>query len=271
MKLPIWLIDTFTSIPFRGNPTAVCCSNEELAGQTMQSVAHELNCPVTAFIKTKTGVAGAYDIRYFTPVTEIPACGHATLASVAFITQGKNKNVNITFYTANGIAIETTTNSDLIMMSYPVYQMNNCAVSNEMMDALHLKMYRMAGYSTNLETLFIEIDSPGILRTIQPDYQKLVRCGDQVKEVVVTWASGDEDYDYLLRSFCPWIGIDEDPVTGSVHSVLGNFWKERLGKNNMVAYQASARGGEIFIRAFDNNVEIGGRSVIFLKGEITVN
>jgi predicted PhzF superfamily epimerase YddE/YHI9 len=88
--------------------------------------------------------------------------------------------------------------------------------------------------------------------------------------VVITSISDDANFDYFLRSFCPWIGIDEDPVTGSVHSVLGNFWKQRLHRQNMNAYQASARGGELLIRAFDDRVEIGGEAVVILTGEMAV-
>lgn len=268
MKFDVCLIDTFTSIPFHGNPTAVCHSREELNEGNMQSIAKELNCPVTAFIKNKKARPHDYDIRYFTPSTEIPACGHATLAAAKFLSQHTENSDSITFHTINNIAIRTAPEAEKIMMTYPAYQMENFIVGEEMMDALGVKSFSMAGYSKDLETLFIELDSPDILRTIQPDYRKLTWSSDRIKEVVITTASDNQAYDYLLRSFCPWIGIDEDPVTGSVHSVLANFWKERSGKAHMKAYQASKRGGELFIRAFDDKVEIGGQAVIILTGEI---
>ena len=153
-------------------------------------------------------------------------------------------------------------------MTYPAYAMEEQVVNAELLAALHLNDYKTAGYSEDLETLFIELESAESLRNIQPDYQRLVKSSEVIKEVVITSVSDNANFDYYLRSFCPWIGIDEDPVTGSVHSVLGNFWKKRLHKEFMNAYQASPRGGKLVIRAFDDHVKIGGEAVVILTGEI---
>ena len=270
MILSTWFIDTFTATPFKGNPTAVCRMEEELSEHTMLSIANELNCPVTAFIKMKPGGTNTYAIKYFTSITEIPACGHATLASAKCVLNQNDVADSVLFCTINNIIIKTFVEGDRVLMSYPVYELEENAVDDELLAGLNLDGYKTAGYSPDLETLFIELESAESLRKIQPDYPKLLNSSDIIKEVVITSVSDSPSFDYYLRSFCPWIGIDEDPVTGSVHSVLGNFWKRRLHKESMNAYQASPRGGEILVRAFDDRVEIGGQAVIILKGEISL-
>lgn len=271
MKLSTWFIDTFTSTPFKGNPSWVCLIEEELSSDVMQSIANELNCPVTAFIKKKPGTNNSFDIRYFTPITEITACGHGTLASAKFVVHQQSAGNAFVFHTVNEVAIRTVMNEDgTIMMTYPAYKLEDWVVDDRLVAALGLGNYKTVGYSQDLETLFIELESVEALRTIQPDYQKMVASNDEIKEVVITCASNTPEFDYYLRSFCPWIGIDEDPVTGSVHGVLGNFWKKRVHKEKMSAHQASPRGGNLVIRAFDDRVEIGGSAVILLKGEMNL-
>ena len=269
MKLPTSFIDTFTSVPFKGNPTAVCHVVEELNNQTMLSIASELNYPVTAFIKTKPEKIHSYEIRYFTAITEIPACGHATLAAAKFVRSKNETNDTVWFSTINNITIKAFYEGSKVMMTYPKYEMQTCTVNNNLLASLQLDDYKTAAYSVDLETLFIEIDS-ATLKVVEPNYQQLIRSSDIIKEVVLTSVSDNNNYDYFLRSFCPWIGINEDPVTGSVHSALGNFWKLRLGKQSMNVYQASLRGGEILVRVSDEHVEIGGEAVIILNGEMTL-
>lgn len=270
MILSTWFIDTFTVTPFKGNPTAVCHTEEELCQHTMLSIANELNCPVTAFIRMNPRETNAYDIRYFTPITEIPACGHATLASAKFVMAQNDTAHSLLFCTINNVSIKIFIEGDKILMTYPAFELEEYAVDDKLLAALYLDRYKTAGYSPDLETLFIELESAESLKKIQPDYQKLINSSDTIKEVVITSVSDNRNFDYYLRSFCPWIGINEDPVTGSVHSVLGNFWKKRLNKKRMNVYQASPRGGELEIRAFDDHVEIGGEAVIILKGEISL-
>jgi PhzF family phenazine biosynthesis protein len=269
MKWPVYFIDTFTSTPFKGNPTAVCYVEQDAPAQTMQSVATELNCPVTAFVSRRAGHTAAYNIHYFTATTVIPACGHATLAA-AMVVNRRDGNATATFHTINAVLIETVIEGTIIMMHYPTYAMENYVVSKPLLESIGLSYYKTAGYSAPLETLFIEIDDPALLRTVQPDYAKLVECNQEIKEVVITAASDDSRYDYLLRSFCPWIGIDEDPVTGSVHTVLAGFWAQRLHKNILRAYQASRRGGELLVKSLGERVGIGGEAILILDGLIEI-
>ena len=265
MTLNIFFVDTFTATPFKGNPTSVCYSDTLPDAATMQAVAAELNLPVTAFIANKK--PGEYDIKYFTPITEIPACGHATLASarIAMMNDGEGKLV---FHTIQNLAITAFSFQDNILMGYPRYEWKKAAVEKDTLQSLGIESYRAAAFSAELETLFIELHHGDAVRKVQPDYRRLEKSSALIKEVVITSASDDPRYDYLLRSFCPWIGIDEDPVTGSVHSVLGSYWQQQLNKNTLKAYQASQRGGELLVNAYDHKIEIGGNSVIVMKGEM---
>jgi PhzF family phenazine biosynthesis protein len=268
MAISVFIIDTFTSEAFKGNPTAVCLPGEKLSRETRLAIAGELNLPVTAFLGPLPE-RGAYAISYFTPTTEIPACGHATLAAaqVALMT-GDHRNAK--FLTADKMVISTVSENDYSTLVYPKFGLKEFAVTDEILASLAIEAYRSAGVCAELEALFIELADEHLLKAIRPDFARLVAAADELKEIVVTCRSADAKYDFLLRSFCPWIGIDEDPVTGSVHSVLAGFWEARLGKNELLAYQASARGGELYVRSVDERVELGGRSVAILKGEITI-
>ncbi|MDX2301732.1 MAG: PhzF family phenazine biosynthesis protein [Microscillaceae bacterium] len=269
MNLGFGILDTFTSVRFRGNPTGVCVMTKTLTDEIMLSLAKEINFPVTAFIQKEKLSGNHFAIRYFTPTTEIPACGHATLASAGFVFEREVLH-QITFTTMEDINLEVRKEGDLIVMTYPKYSLEYFNVSQVLLEGLGVNTYQSAGYCKELETLFLEIEYPDILRNIRPDFQKLLRLHDPIKEIVVTSTSDLPEYDFLLRSFCPWIGIDEDPVTGSVHSVLGSFWQTRLQKDRLKAFQCSERGGELFITPLENKVELGGKVVMVLRGEVCV-
>lgn len=235
----------------------------------MLFIAGELNFPVTAFIEYNAAGNTPYPIKYFTPTIEIPACGHATLASSKVIFD-LSSTVTASFITIEGLVLEVRSDDDIIVISYPVYLLETIEVSKQLLDSMGLDDFKSSGYCKELQTLFLELESPAVLKSLQPDFKELVNSSDIFIEVVTTSVSDMEGYDYLLRSFCPWIGIDEDPVTGSVHSVLGGFWKSRLNRNKLKAFQCSQRGGEIFITAYSDKVELGGKAVTILKGDISL-
>lgn len=267
MQVLVIFIDTFTTEKFKGNPTAVCVVDNPLNSDLMLSIAKEFNLPVTAFIEKNS--SGLHPIKYFTITGEIPACGHATLASARVMFE-MGKNDTVKFQTKEKIVITAIQRDDTIYMTYPKYDIVTVDVSKDVLKSLGLNEYASAGICTELEALFIELNDAHVLRTVSPNYKNLVQSNREITEVVITSASDKPAYDFLLRSFCPWIGIDEDPVTGSVHSVLAGFWKDRLGKNDLKAYQASERGGEAFVRAFDDKVELGGKTVILFKSELSI-
>jgi PhzF family phenazine biosynthesis protein len=234
----------------------------------MQSVARELNFPVTAFMGAVNS-ASEFAISYYTPVTKIDTCGHATLAAARLLFDMFEKN-DVTFYLSREIKVNARLEEDAIIMAYPRYQLEAVSVNSALLSSLSITNILSAGFCKELDTLFIELESPEVLRSIQPDYAQMVASAPDIKEVVTTSVSDTDKYDFLLRSFCPWIGIDEDPVTGSVHSALAPFWQQKLHKQQLTAYQCSERGGEVFLTVFDSTVELGGKTVTLLKGEMTV-
>ena len=267
MQIDTYIIDSFAATPFKGNPTSVCYTQSAIRERDMLAIANELNQPVTAFIQQIK--PGEYSIRYFTPITEIPACGHGTLgaARTASLESGLT---NVVFHTKESVVLQATINDDLVMMTYPKYELQPFKVTKAILKSLQLDAFKTAGYCRELECLFIETDASR-LRSIKPDYRKMIQSTNAIVEIVITSADDTNGYDYLLRSFCPWIGIDEDPVTGSVHTVLSGYWQQRLNKSELRAYQASARGGEVIVNAFDDKTEIGGKTAVVLKGAITLS
>jgi PhzF family phenazine biosynthesis protein len=259
-----FLLDSFAGKRFSGNPTAVCVIDSSTDSEEMQNIAKEFNLPVTGFITGQR--KDCIDIRYFTTTTEIPACGHATLAAVSVVSTLYNLK-EFSFKTIENRVLQVEIKEDIIYLYYPVFKTIPYTIGSEMEKALGVQSYTSIGYCTELETVFIELPDLKSLHSIQPDFDALKKIEGLI-EVVVTVKSEDGRYDYVLRSFCPWIGIDEDPVTGSVHSVLGAYWSEKLSKKELTAYQASVRGGEIFIQASDNTIRLGGKVVTVMKGEI---
>lgn len=268
MKTPFYLIDTFTSTKFKGNPTSVCYLNDCINKELMLSIAQEVGVPVTAFVLPLN--ANTYGIRYFTITGEIPACGHATLASAEVMFKRTKNNDEISFKTIEEVIIDCNKKENIIYMTYPKYEMIDYNVSNKTLDTLGIKNYSSIGFCKELETLFIEIDNAKILREIKPNYNLLKESNNEIKEVVITSISDIKEYDFLLRSFCPWIGINEDPVTGSVHSVLARFWETKLNKISLVAYQASKRGGEVYVTSSETKIELGGKSIMVLEGRLNI-
>jgi PhzF family phenazine biosynthesis protein len=264
MAIPVYYIDTFTSVCFKGNPTAICLLYNRLPNATLQAIAQELNLPVTGFVDM-SGEGGAYRLRYFTVTGEIPACGHATLAAANVMAKILSASA-ISFITMEDLLIATRLGGNIAYLQYPRYPTVSLEMNSEVLSSLGLSDCQQVDFCAALETLFITIESPAILRSLQPDYKWLKSSTDSIKEVVVTCVSDDAGYDFLLRSFCPWIGIDEDPVTGSVHAVLAHHWGNRLGKPTLRAYQASERGGAVYVQVLDNGVELGGESVTVMEG-----
>lgn len=264
MNIPVYYIDTFTSVSFKGNPTAICLLSNDLPDTTLQAIAQELNLPVTGFVYTNQE-AGAYRLRYFTVTGEIPACGHATLAAATVMAKELSVSA-IAFITIEGLLIATRLEGNIAYLQYPQYATVPAEVSDAVLHSLGLQEYQALAFCGALDSLFITIESPAVLRSLQPNYPSLKNSTDSIKEIVVTCKSDDPAYDFLLRSFCPWIGIDEDPVTGSVHAVLAHYWGNKLGKSNLTAYQASERGGNVYVRALDKGVELGGASVTVMEG-----
>lgn len=268
MASTYYLLDTFTKEKFKGNPTPVCLLEKPLSTQTMHSLAIEFNSPVTAFVEPENENK-IYPVRYFTVTGEIPACGHATLGA-AFVLLKQTKRKQIVFETIEKIHLQTKQNNDLTFIEYPKFERVDFESPMALRNALGIKSYVSQFFCKELQSLFIELKNENEVKQVMPDFKLLTKSTDDIKEVVVMSEAENKNYDFVLRSFCPWIGIDEDPVTGSIHSVLGPFWKERLSKAELIAFQSSDRGGQLFINPLQDTVLIGGHSEIIIEGQLII-
>lgn len=259
----IHILNTFTANEQGGNPTAIYLSRTPPDKATMQLMARELYVPVTAFVwpgKEK------YQIRYFTARTEIAACGHATLGA-ATVLAGVEGRKPIVFETGNAVQLTAEANpGGYASMLYPAVELLPCMPPKSLLYSLAVDKYEGCFMAKELNAVFMELGSVAMLKHIKPDFALLLQCSNEIKEVVVMAASDTALYDYQLRSFCPWIGIDEDPVTGSVQAALAPYWGKKLRKNQLTAYQASGRGGEIHLRIDKNTVCISGQSAFLTDG-----
>lgn len=266
MAINYYLLDCFTNVKFKGNPTPVCLLETTLSAQMMLLLAQEFNAPVTAFVEPKSK-NNAYPIRYFTSTGEIPACGHATLGA-SFILFNTTKSNQIIFETVEKIKLLTRQDKDLTFVEYPKFESVACTIPLAVETALGLKTSITHFFCNELESLFIELKSENEVRQLSPDFKLLRESSDNIKEVVIMSKAENQNYDFVLRSFCPWIGINEDPVTGSIHSVLGPYWQNRLNKTELTVFQASERSGLLFINVHQGTVEIGGHNRIIIEGQL---
>jgi PhzF family phenazine biosynthesis protein len=257
-------IDAFTDRPFAGNPAAVCLFEDELDAAWMQAVASEMNLSETAFVRP---ISGGFELRWFTPVTEVELCGHATLASAhALWTEGVvAADEPIEFRTKSG-ALTCTQSGGLIELDFPATPAQEAEPPDGLLSALGVTP-SFVGRSKFDK--FVVVDSETTVRSLRPDFARLKPIA--MRGVMVTSLSADPSFDFVSRYFAPGAGIDEDPVTGSAHCCLGPFWSERLGKTRMTAFQASPRGGTVLGRVARDRVVLGGRAVTVFKGHLTAD
>jgi len=259
MKIPIYQVDAFTSKVFGGNPAAVCPLEYWLEDELMQKIAAENNLAETAYFVKKENY---YELRWFTPETEVDLCGHATLASSHVIFNLlKNETEKITFQTKSG-KLEVTRRGDLLVMNFPSRKPMPTKIPDDVAEALG-KEPKEALQSRDLLLLY---ESEEDVLSLQPNFNLLAKidCFGYIAT-----AKGNKA-DFVSRFFAPTQGINEDPVTGSAHSTLIPFWAERLGKNELLAHQISKRGGELFCKLLGDRVEIAGNSVLYLTGTIDI-
>ncbi|NIL95538.1 MAG: PhzF family phenazine biosynthesis isomerase [Woeseiaceae bacterium] len=251
-------IDAFSDKPFAGNPAAVCLLGEERDTSWMQAVAREMNLSETAFVRPADG---GFLLRWFTPLVEVDLCGHATLAAAhALWEEGiASLNEDIRFQTRSGELI-CGRREGLLEIDFP----STPAEPSEFPDLLSRGLGVTPQYCGRSQfDALILVESEQQLRTIDPDFRLLRDL--PYRGIIVTSAAEDPRFDFVSRFFAPRVGIDEDPVTGSAHCALAPFWHERLGKPEMRAYQASRRGGEIWLRLEDERVIISGKAVTVLR------
>ena len=263
MELEINVIDAFTDVAFKGNSAAVIITNDWISAELMQSIAIENNLSETAFVKEID--IHNYEIRWFSPITEIDFCGHATLAS-SFVVFSKNDNVtNINFYAkAVGNLSITKMDDGYIQMEFPSRPPENISdIPSALLNGLSIKPMEVL---LNNQAYFVVYENEVDVTSVVPNNELLKQLAPY--DVVVTAKSND--YDFVSRYFWPANGGDEDPVTGSIHAGLAPYWAGKLNKSKLIAYQASKRGGNIICNVADNKVYLLGKAVQYLKGTIKV-
>ena len=260
MTVPLLQIDAFTDRAFAGNPAAVCLLDGPRDDAWMQGVASEMNLSETAFTWPE---GKGRRLRWFTPATEVDLCGHATLAAAhALWEEGVlPARETVAFETRSG-RLTAAQRDGWIEMDFPALPPKPAEAPAGLLEALGCAAVDVAASRFDL---LVEVESADVLRGLRPDFAKLKRIA--TRGVIVT-SRGHNGYDFLSRYFCPAAGIDEDPVTGSAHCVLGPHWARRLGENNLVGYQASARGGTVRVSVEGERVRLAGRAVTVLRGTL---
>jgi PhzF family phenazine biosynthesis protein len=265
MTQKIFQVDAFTAEPYKGNPAGVCILHQAKDEQWMQSVAREMNVAETAFLQRETEGEGVFSLRWFTPTVEVDLCGHATLASAHVLWEMNEAKPDslLSFHTRSGL-LTAKRSGEWIEMDFPAEAPEQeSTYPSELLDAFGIEP-RYVG--RNRLDFIIEVDNERVLRSLEPDMRLLRTL--RSRGVIVTCRADDPKYDFVSRFFAPGAGVDEDPVTGSAHCCLGPFWKQRLGRDKMLGYQASQRGGEVRVRVADNRVMLGGQAVTVLSGEL---
>lgn len=266
MSVPLFQVDAFTDKPYSGNPAAVCILTEEMDEAWMQSVAAEMNLSETAYLVAQPD--GAYDLRWFTPTVEVDLCGHATLASahVLWTEEYLNEKMTARFHTRSGLLICEQTAAGWITMDFPTRRAERTSEPPGLLRALGLPNDAVQFIGRNVDDYLVEVDQPETVHQIKADFAHLATF--DIRGVMVTSRADQPGIDFVSRFFAPGSGIDEDPVTGSAHCCLAAYWSPKLEKRNLVAHQASARGGILKIEHRDARVILQGQAVTVLRGEL---
>jgi len=260
MLLQFYQVDAFTDRLFGGNPAGVCPLEKWIPDDVMQKIAMENNLSETAFFVNEDD---GYRIRWFTPKVEVNLCGHATLASSHVIFNHLGCDCDkITFHSRSGI-LNVSREGELLVLDFPANKPQRAALPEDFVQALNITPIQC---HRGKEDYLLLYKSQQEIEALIPDFRRLEKT--DARAVIVT-APGSK-CDFVSRFFAPRVGVDEDPVTGSAHTVLIPFWAEKLNKTEMNALQLSRRGGTIFCRLNGDRVDIGGKAVTYLKGEISV-
>jgi PhzF family phenazine biosynthesis protein len=266
----IRVVDAFADRPFSGNPAAVCLFDAGAWPDEawMQAVAAEMNHAETAFARPSERADADWDLRWFTPTKQEVLCGHATLATTHALAADGKVSGKVAFASLSGILVATV-EDDGITLDFPVNRPYEVPAPDGLAASLAvepLEVY-VAG---ELRDLLVVVRDEATVRAVVPDYAVMAGIiqREKLRGVIVT-AQGSE-YDFVSRFFAPGSGIPEDPVTGSAHTSLAPYWGERLGRNELVGYQASARGGVVQVSSSGDRVYLKGHAITVLDGELLV-
>jgi PhzF family phenazine biosynthesis protein len=262
MEVPIYQVDAFTEKPFAGNPAAVCLLDGPADEAWMQNVGREMNLSETAFLYRQ---GDGFNLRWFTPTVEVELCGHATLAGAhVLFTEGYLRaGDEARFHTRSGL-LTATRAGEWLELDFPATAPKEAAAPPGLLEALGVAEASYVG-KTRFDYL-VEAAGEEVVRGITPDVRRLRELN--VRGVMVTARAAAGEHDFVSRFFAPGAGIDEDPVTGSAHCALGPYWGAKLGCEEMVAFQASARGGVVRVTLAGDRVKLAGKAVTVLRGKL---
>jgi predicted PhzF superfamily epimerase YddE/YHI9 len=256
----IFQVDAFTDTPFRGNPAGVCLLEDDADDSFLQSVAAEMHCSETAFVAPGDG--DEIGLRWFTPVVEVDLCGHATLAAAAVLWRSGLRSGPLRFATRSGV-LGAEPRGGGAELDFPALKTAPTSVPDGLAEVLGVEPVCV---SEGSDRWLVELADAEAVRALTPDFAALARL---TTRLVITAAADDSgEVDFVSRVFAPAIGIDEDPVTGAAHCALGPFWAARLGRDDLVGYQASARGGRVGVAVRGDRVRLRGDAVIVFAGEL---
>ena len=258
--MKFYQVDSFTDKLFKGNPAGVCLVDGQWPQEIlMQSIAAENNLSETAFVQ-KNGQE--WNIRWFAPLAEVDLCGHATLAAAHVLFNHENVNVQrLHFNSKRGNLFVEKDASGLLILDFPKDNILQINLSEEI-DCFNFTPKQVW---RGTEEYMLIAENAAQVRDAVCDLEKASKI--DLSGFIIT-AEGDSGFDFVSRYFCPKFGINEDPVTGSAHTLLVPYWQGVLNKNTFEAYQASARGGRLSCSTDGERVKIGGRAITFLQGEI---
>jgi PhzF family phenazine biosynthesis protein len=257
MNIPIYQVDAFSNRLFHGNPAAVCPLEDWLEDQKLQAIAAENNLSETAFFVAQNG---QYQLRWFTPVTEVDLCGHATLASAFVIFHFMNDSLKeVEFFTKSG-KLKVGRKGSLLAMDFPARPASPCSAPESLLEGLEIEPEEVLLSRDYL----VVYDSEEKIKSLRPKMDSLLDL--DCLGVIVT--SQGKNADFVSRFFGPKAGVPEDPVTGSAHCTLVPYWAKRLDKRELHAFQLSQRGGELFCEDLGERVRIAGEAVLYMEGSI---
>jgi len=261
MRTTIFQVDAFTTRRFAGNPAAVMPLEGFLADALLQAIAAENNLAETAFIVPD---GSDYRLRWFTPTTEVPLCGHATLASAAVVMERLEAGRSaVVFHSVSGPLTVHRTDAGYVM-NFPMRFSEPVMTPPGLGAALGAAPIEVLADAVNYTAV---LASAQVVRELAPDIAAIARMD---RRGVVVTAPGDDSYDFVSRYFAPAQGVPEDPVTGSAHCALAPYWAKRLDKTTLRAFQASPRGGEIICRLVGDRVELQGAVVFYMEGKVEI-
>lgn len=271
---PLYIVDAFTDKLFGGNPAAVCLLKRKHADSVLQSVAAEMNLSETAFLRPleqkPLKESKSFSLRWFTPKLEVPLCGHATLGTAAVLFYDLNILADeVSFETKSGILVARR-DEHRILLDFPADETVVAKPSRTLLEAIGIADFEAVRCARRSKDLLVHVPDEGVVRDLRPDFELMKEtCAEEGVGGVIVTSRGRSPYDFVSRFFAPCYGINEDPVTGAAHTVLAPYWSKILRKKEMLAYQASARGGKLVVRLRQRGrVNLIGNAVIVSKGEL---